>query len=457
MKLWTRLLKVFGYLWIALWVLLVLAGIGGAIVAVATDGFSKLREASHHANQAYDASSKDEAALAEGTPQFPPGLDELGAAEVLGAVIAMVVLYGILLLPGAGALTLANRLKRVQAGAIRRVLVGEPEITAAAQPEEPLLDAPIGAKAWDQVIDGLVVAYRDVERRSLVVPRITIMPALRAAWAGLKFAFFLYVDLLLFVPMLLVVSIRNLFPGRWRYRFFSWPYLKYGGLWLWRGEAPQSPFIVVRWIVTFLLHMHFESRFRLLRRRLVLADKLSQRERSRLIARVDRELEHWRGPQVATVVFTYGLPVAGFTLELVRALTPGALPAWTGTVVIFLIAYSFVFVATAFITKRGLMMDGKHGAEYFPGAIATGGAYAEEKRLFHAIGLRVTECPFDLLLFYAAIMLGVLFLSGAEVYELAEMPAPPEQQLLLQRVANGVVYSFLVAFAFYRRLQLQRA
>jgi hypothetical protein len=135
------------------------------------------------------------------------------------------------------------------------------------------------ATPWETSVDDLVAVYRDIEQRSLWLPTISVYPFVITTWNTIKGAVYLLLDALLLIPLNFVIFVRNLLPGRWSYRSFSWPYLKYAALWVWHGESPQSAFVVVQWLVTSLLHLHFRSRLSLLRRRIHLENKLTTNSR----------------------------------------------------------------------------------------------------------------------------------------------------------------------------------
>src|SRR5258707_8372730 len=68
--------------------------------------------------------------------------------------------------------------------------------------------------------DSLLALYRSVERSTLDLPVVSFMPMLIFIWAALRFDFFLVIGLVLIIPVNLVILIRNIFPGHWRYRPF---------------------------------------------------------------------------------------------------------------------------------------------------------------------------------------------------------------------------------------------
>lgn len=259
------------------------------------------------------------------------------------------------------------------------------------------------------------------------------------------------------VPMNLVIFLRNLLPGRWSYRSFSWRYIKYVALWIWRGEAPWSPSVVIRWLATALLFMHFRSRLLLLRRRIILEDSLSPEKRTSLLSRIDKVLEQWRGPRILHASFTYGLPAAGFLLEIYRISQGGQLPVWTGTLVLSIVGYSLTFVMSAFMVKRGLMLEGSARSSYFPGSLGGRGAYADEHRIFQSIGVARREFPLDILVALVAMLLGY-FTRGIMlgVYKLVGIPSPTEYELIIWLVPTFALYFLLSGFALFRRMKLGR-
>ena len=98
---------------------------------------------------------------------------------------------------------------------------------------------------YDSAIQRLIALYSDIDEASLALPAFSGMPFLIYVWSMIKFEFALFGDVLLIIPINVVVFLRNLFPGRWRYKSFSWPYLKYCFMWFWRGECYVASFFVV--------------------------------------------------------------------------------------------------------------------------------------------------------------------------------------------------------------------
>jgi hypothetical protein len=311
---------------------------------------------------------------------------------------------------------------------------------------------------WEEPINDLVSCYRDVERRCLSLPAFSLAPVGIAMWNTIKFEVCVLLDIFLLVPMNLVILLRNFFPGRWSYRSFSWRYIKYVALWIGRGEVPQVPFVVIRWLITAFLHTHFRSRLRLLRRRIILEDSLSQEERTLALSRVDQLLEAWRGPRVLSATFTYGLPAAGFLLEIYRSFRPSQLPPWTGAAAYLLISYGVTFVVSSFMVKRGLMLGGVGRSTYFPGSLEGRGAFGEEARIFDSIGVSSREFPLDMVL--ALVGIPLTFLGSTvwmNLYESWGIATPStERQLIIQQLYYWVPFVLLGVLALYRRMKLRR-
>jgi hypothetical protein len=132
--------------------------------------------------------------------------------------------------------------------------------------------------------DSLIALYRSVERSTLDLPLISVMPILTFIWAFLRFYFFFLVGIFLIIPTNLVILIRNIFPGYWRYRPFFLTHVYYCWLWIWRGEAPTAPFIFLRPLLNVFMKGHFETRLRRLRLEILDRDELSDATRSYWVA-----------------------------------------------------------------------------------------------------------------------------------------------------------------------------
>jgi hypothetical protein len=158
--------------------------------------------------------------------------------------------------------------------------------------------------AFTQATDNLLALDRGLELRTLDLPLVSITPFLVFLWTLFKFVFFVEVGILLIIPVNLIILIRNIFPGHWRYRPFFLSYLYYAWLWLWRGEAPTTPLLFIRPVLSIFLKEHFASRLRRLRQQIVLHDGLGDATRSALVGRVDSALELWKTPRFGTLRLT---------------------------------------------------------------------------------------------------------------------------------------------------------
>jgi hypothetical protein len=331
-------------------------------------------------------------------------------------------------------------------------------------------------RAFGQATDNLIALYRNLERRILDLPFITITPLLIFLWAYLKFAFFLFIGIFLIIPTNLVILIRNLFPGQhWRYRPFFLKHLYYVWLWMWRGEAPTTPVIFIRPLFNIFLKEHFARRLLRLRQEIALRDGLADATRSALMGRLDSALERWNPPRYATLFFTFVVPAIiwlpekltdfvrwlGLSTETV-AISPVALLVLGQ----FAIYYLLAVPVTAFMAKRGLFL----GADriWFPGWQDGDGAYQKEREIFGSVELRVREAPIDLW------VLGILMLISYAVSFLtldqtiawwqswSAQPSPEVgfDQVRMQKTLQ-IVFSviFIVCFviAAVRRARLGRA
>jgi hypothetical protein len=282
--------------------------------------------------------------------------------------------------------------------------------------------------AFVEATDNLIGLYRGVERNTLDLPPVSVMPVLIFFWSTLRFCFFFFVGFFLIVPTNLVILIRNLFPGHWRYRPFFLPHLYYVWLWVWRGEAPTAPLIFVRPLLNVFMKRHFERRLRRLRLEILLRDGLSDATRSSLLTRLDAALERWKSPRFAAI---YGLlypiitsllglyekvieflgrfgirmpaDVVNFVSEHMSTLTLRSLGLSS-------IGYLLAIPITAFLAKRGLFLGADASRTCFPGEQGGCGVYSKEKEILGSVGLRGREAPIDLWLLGASFVLGQLFL-----------------------------------------------
>lgn len=80
---------------------------------------------------------------------------------------------------------------------------------------------------WEEALTALEHLYRDIEKQTFALPGFTLLPLVVCIWSLIKFEFFVFLDIILLIPMNGLILLRNLFPGRWRYRSFSGRYWKY--------------------------------------------------------------------------------------------------------------------------------------------------------------------------------------------------------------------------------------
>lgn len=265
---------------------------------------------------------------------------------------------------------------------------------------------------------------------------------------------FLYLDILLLLPMNAVILIRNIFPGRWHYRSFSGKYWKYVLAWLWRGEVPLSAFGVIRPLVDFMVTVHAHSRIRTLSKYIQLDDGLTKDDRSQLDARVTSMLGHWKRPKGLEVMYSYVLPITGPIIEGFRFIFPGQLPKWTGFLGLLLISYTIIFVISAFMVKRALMLGASGRSLYFPGAIVGTQCYGKESEILGSLGIRQKEFPFDITLNFISLAIGYFSVDAQfRFYESIglPLPMPPTEQLTTQMFIQGVVFVALNCLVLYRR------
>jgi hypothetical protein len=278
---------------------------------------------------------------------------------------------------------------------------------------------------FTQATDNLIELYRSLERKTLDLPLTTITPFLNCFWAGFRFGFFLFVGIFLIIPTNLIILVRNLFPGHWRYRPFFLTHLYYLGLWVWRGEAPTAPLIFIRPVLGVFLKEHFASRLRRLRQEIVLHDGLSDTTRSALAGRLDSALQLWKPPRFGTlrltVLWTSIISLPAWSKQLTDLL--GWLGIQTDTVAKFFsenistggliyfgligLGYLLAVPITAFIAKRGLFI----GADriWFPGWQERPGSYLKESEILGSVEVHVHEAPLDLWALGISISLSTIF------------------------------------------------
>jgi hypothetical protein len=345
-----------------------------------------------------------------------------------------------------------------------------------------------GEKSLVQATDSLIALYRTIDRSTLDLPVISLMPCLIFIWAMCRFWFFLYVGVFLIVPVNLVILIRNMFPGRWRYRPFFLKHIYCCLIWIWRGEAPTAPLIFIRPLLTTYMKVHFERRLQRLRVE-VLDSDLPDSTRSAVLGSIEAALERWKSPRFAAILLTIVLPaiiaIPGWYKQLTEFLGSFAIQVPTDTLIhavsntmstesLLILAagfpgYLLSIPITAFLAKRGLFLGLKSNSIYFPGVYGGSGLYyTKEREILDSVGLRVREAPIDLWLYGFVLLLSVVFLlSGLDINDwmMSAMRAQYEYlgqefletQMRIQRVTQLVVWIviltvFVVSAARRRKL-----
>jgi hypothetical protein len=304
---------------------------------------------------------------------------------------------------------------------------------------------------WDKTLDALEALYKDVERRSFSLPTFSLSPFVIGMWNVFKFYVCLLLDMLLFLPMNAIIFVRNIFPGRWRYRSFSGSYWKYAINWLWRGEAPTFPFGVIRPLVAFMVIVHVYSRFRTIERGIYLDDTLSGEDRTDLNKKVAAVLDHWKRPTMVQVVYSYVLPAAGSLITVYKSFFPVGLPQWVGFVGLLLLGYAIGFVVSAFMFKRSLMLGASGRALYFPGAISGNQGYRKETDVLAWVGIKLKEWPFDIALFFLSLAIGYLSSGMSFAFYKSVGISVPSYNVGVQMLVQGVIFVALNVLALYRR------
>ena len=309
----------------------------------------------------------------------------------------------------------------------------------------------------------------------LDLPWFSVWPFLISLWAIIKFEFFFFIGIFLIVPTNLVILVRNLFPGRWRYRPFFLRQVYYVLLWFWRGEAPTVPYFLVRPLLGVFTTGHFERRLRRLRREVALRDDLSDDMRSKILTRLDAALEQWKAPRFATVFFSviipviFGLPgwfkqfsdfvgsfgsqlpteeVASFVFQSVSSSTLRILALSS-------FGYLLILPITAFLAKRGLFLSAPNDRICFPGGQEGAGIYAKEREILDRLGIHVKEVPVDLWILGIAVGINLLFLKVLVrdwLTLIAKFQSTlDENNLLITTVIEVVLFLGLAVFVGIRR------
>jgi hypothetical protein len=124
---------------------------------------------------------------------------------------------------------------------------------------QPAFDVSIATEKvtdYERVIDQLIRNYAQIDRAAGLLPSVSIMPYAKLLWSVVKFEFAVIGDVILIIPINVIVLIRNIFPGRWRYKSFCWPYIKAAAQWFWMGEC-SIPFFHIRVLSVFFAALAF--------------------------------------------------------------------------------------------------------------------------------------------------------------------------------------------------------
>jgi hypothetical protein len=233
----------------------------------------------------------------------------------------------------------------------------------------------------------LVDLYCGIENLSLSLPAFSALPFGVFFCSIVKFESAVLGDLFLFIPINCVVFLRNILPGRWAYKSWSWKYFRYIFFYLWHGDWYPST-IFVRSLTMFLLSSHFRGRLFAIRRRLLLDRKFGE-TKEEILSEIDSGLKLWESPTAITMVFTYILPTVGPVMALWGRFVPSDLTPWAKYIAYLSMSYALAILVTAFIVKRGLMLGGTGRSAYFPGALEQPTAHVEERDILDMFGLPI--------------------------------------------------------------------
>src|SRR3954469_11635641 len=109
-------------------------------------------------------------------------------------------------------------------------------------------------------------------------------------------------DIIFIIPLNILIFLRNLFPGRWKYKSFSWKYIKYVVLWVWRGEISAAS-IFIRYITITLLRFHFSRRFLRLKLFLDLDTGIPKDKKGDIMSEIDTYLNRWNFSKSVSSIF----------------------------------------------------------------------------------------------------------------------------------------------------------
>lgn len=318
---------------------------------------------------------------------------------------------------------------------------------------------PSPAVDYTHSVDELLHCYTHLSKAAAALPLVSAMPLVWWFWAAIKFEIALIGDILLIVPINLVVFIRNLFPGRWSYRSFSWKYLKAIGTWIWAGEC-MIPSICVRPLTILMLHLHFRNRLSALRRIVVLETEFSEDSSKAALAKIDRAMEIWRPPvTIQSLLLTWTLPLVGPAFELWKLAVPASMmpaPAVTRFAIVTSVSYAFTIVGSSFLAKRGLILGAAGRDAFYPGFQPGPGTYLLERNILRSAGVETKEFPFDIAVLFGILVFGlVMHGSQAEFYGSIGVDYDAEQALYGALISAPILVVLMIV-AWIRRGRLGR-
>lgn len=317
-----------------------------------------------------------------------------------------------------------------------------------------------GLEHWEAALGSLEFLYKNAQRASLSLPSFSLAPLFVFTWATIKFEIFILLDVLFLFPVNTVIFLRNVLPGRWKYRSFSGRYWRYILIWLWRGEAPASPTGIIRPLVCFMVTAHAHSRFRLLKQRIYLDDTLSESHRVELNKKITSLLDYWKRPSAPQVLYNYLLPLSGPLTGFYRHLFPSDIPQGAFLFEVIFLSYAIAFPITAFMCKRSLMLGGAGESLCFPGEISGNSGYATEHEILGRLGIRAREFPFDVVFVFINLFFGFLMTGPATIALISAMsPLTPHELNIsdlshlsqLEEIISMAFLAALAILAIYRR------
>ena len=305
---------------------------------------------------------------------------------------------------------------------------------------------------WENVLSDITDLYRNIEKGSLTLPVFSLMPFFIGIWNIVKFEIFFFLDVLLLIPMNAIIFVRNLFPGHLRYRSFSWRYIKYASVWIWRGEIPYFPLAVIGYLVRLILAAHIKNHLTLIKRHIYLDETLPEQKREHFFTQINRLIEHWSYPGVLHIALTYVLPLSGPAIEGYRFMFPGQLPEWSSFLGVTLLGYTLGFAVTAFMVKRAIMLGASGQSASFPGAIEGSGKYRNEKSILLSAKISKSEFPWDIVLAFIGLTIGYLTIDiSIQFYKSVGLEMPSQEYMNVQMVIQGAVFCLLLLLSKYRR------